>query len=110
MSNSRLEPLNRTGVKVGQCVSPAPSRITQTGTRAAEKGVGETHCPTLRFMERVGERGTHTVADEGRSGFPTWRHPLPDPHLQRRRGRSSRRLVAVSSASLGLGNLTKGRD
>src|ERR1035437_461761 len=36
------------------------------------------------------------MADKGSSGFPALRPPLPSPLLQRRRGRSSRRLVAVS--------------
>ena len=50
-SNSRLERLNRAGVNVGQCVSPA-----RFSTGNPPGGAGETHCPTLRFMGRVAER------------------------------------------------------
>src|ERR1017187_3603118 len=39
--------------------------------------------------------GTNAVADKGGSDFAAWQPPLPDPLLQRRRGRSSHRLVAA---------------
>jgi hypothetical protein len=53
MSNSRLEPLNRGGVKVGQCVSPAPFSAAPFPVYVILDGAGETHCPTLRFMGRA---------------------------------------------------------
>src|ERR1039458_5222216 len=69
-------------------IPPRASRVLDTAT------IGFSVSPPA---ER-GERGTDVVADTGRGGFPSWRPPLPDPLLQKRRGRSSRRLVAVSSA------------
>ena len=61
-------------LKVGQCVSPAPCRITQTGKEAAEKGAGETHCPTLtpaRFRDSKRElliRGILSLRGRGSRG------------------------------------------
>src|SRR2546422_10437017 len=52
--------------------------------------------PPAERGERVGERGIDGLTNMGGSGFPTRRPPLPNPLLQRRRGRSSRWLVAVS--------------
>jgi hypothetical protein len=53
---------------------------------------------STRFGARFGAclKKPHAMADKGRRGFPAWRPPLPTLLLQRRRGRSSRRLVAVS--------------
>ena len=65
MSRSRLEPLNRAAVNVGQCVSPAPFSAVTVPVHLILDGAGETHCPTLRFMGR----GTDAMAGEG-SGFP----------------------------------------
>jgi hypothetical protein len=51
-----------------------------------------------------GERGANAGAKKGGGGFPAWRSPLSVPLLKRRRGRSSRRLVAVSNALVEQGN------
>jgi hypothetical protein len=67
-SHSRLEPLNRVGIRVGQCVSPAP-----TGRLPAEERAGETHCPALRLMGRVVQFGKSLGggrAHAGQNRFP----------------------------------------
>jgi tRNA(Ile)-lysidine synthase len=61
---------------VGQCVSPAPPK------RHDAKGAGETHCPTLGFMERAGERGRFNYIATAKGGTPNFdRLPVA---LQRR--------------------------
>ena len=55
--------------------------------------------PPVMRGEKVGKRGTNAVANKGRNGFPEWRPPLLDPLLHSRRGRSSRRLAAMSRCS-----------
>src|ERR1035437_768825 len=77
-------------------ILPLPFRLAALSRRRSGRGEGWGEGSVFAW----GFRGA--MADEGGSSFPAWWPPLPTPLLQRRRGRSSRRLVAVSRDPRGI--------
>src|ERR1035441_7452343 len=75
--------------------APEPQDGPLTPALSPSEGERGNYGPSSSTPRFIG-RGTNAMADKVSSGFPAWRPPLPTPLLQRRRGRSSRRLVAVS--------------